>query len=62
MYRESHFGLTPDQAGLDKFVSELIETAVSDFRMFQPVEVFRAYGRTGFESRSAKNGSAETAT
>lgn len=45
MYRESHFGLTPDQAGLNKFVSELIEAAVSDFRLFHPVEVFRANGR-----------------
>lgn len=45
MYRQSHFGSTPDQPNLDKFVSELIESAVSEFRMLNPEEVFRAFGR-----------------
>lgn len=44
MYRSSYL-TTPEQWQLDKFVSELIESAVSDFRLLHPQECFNAFGR-----------------
>ncbi len=38
-------GLTPDQAALDRFVSELIEKEISDFRLTHSREVFSAFGK-----------------
>src|SRR6266446_6665974 len=38
-------GLTPDQAALDRFVSELLEKEISDFRLTHSREVFSAFGK-----------------
>ncbi len=38
-------GSTPDQAALDRFVSELIEKEISDFRLTHSREVFSAFGK-----------------
>jgi hypothetical protein len=45
MYRTAHNGVTPDQGQLDRFVSELLESAIGDFRLLHPREVFSAFGK-----------------
>jgi hypothetical protein len=56
MWRQSvgHGLLTPDQAALDKFASEIIETEVSTFRMMHPQEVFRAFGKPVLKAEAPK--------
>jgi transposase-like protein len=39
MYREAH-GVSPDREALDRFISELIENAVGDFRLRRPRDAF----------------------
>lgn len=43
-YRNVHIA-TPTAEQLDKFVSQILKSEISDFRLLHPQECFRAFGR-----------------